>query len=303
MKELLMSLLTKTLNLSEDDIKAVILKEGSEDELADDALQQLLDKDASRITAIKDANKGSRDDQYKRGQKETAEKFENSIKSLFGIEDDLNGDELIAKAKETIPSGSGDGKLTDDDVKAHPVFIALQTEKSKEIAQMQKDHDKALEDAEGEFNSKMTRSAVNAKAIAHIRGKNPKLPDDSAKANKRLNAILPELGKFKFEQKGNDITVKNEDGSLLTNAQGHQISFDQLVEGIADDFFDFDEGGQEGSKGTGNGGDGFGKQGKFSTTNVPSNPDELQKAMDAAKSPEERTEISKAYLEAQKKGD
>ena len=300
--ELLMGLLTKTLNMSEDDIKSVIIKEGSEDELKDDALTLLLAKDAERISLIKEKSKGDSDSQYKRGQRETAEKFENSIKTTFGIEDDLNGNDLIAKAKELNTGGSGDGKLTDDDVKAHPVFIALQTEKSKEIAQMQKDHKSALDNNENEFNAKMTRSSVNQKALAHIRSKNPVLPEDTKKADKRLNTILPELANYKFEQNGNDIIVKDLDGKLLTDAHDNAVSFDQLVDGIAEDYFDFDSGGDGGSKGTGNGGDNFGK-GKFNTVKIPQSPQELQKAMEGAKSSEERQKISEAYLEAQKKDD
>lgn len=304
MLELLVGLLTKTLNLSGEDVKAILLKEGSEDELNDDALEQLLTKDADRITAIKDAGKGGRDDQFKRGLKESAERIEGAIKTAFGIEGDLTGEDLIAKVKETASGGSsGDGKLTDADIKAHPVFIALQKEKSKEIAQMQTDHEKALADAEGEFNSKMTRSSVNQKALAHIRSKNPKLPEDSAKADKRLNSILPELAKFKFEQNGSDITVKNDDGSLLQDGHGNAVTFAKLVDSIADDYFDFESGGEGGSKGTGNGRDGFGKQGKFGTVTVPDSPEALQEAMEKAKSPEERAEISKAYLEAQKESD
>ena len=298
MLQLMMGLLTKTLNMSEDDLKAIILKEGSEDELNEDALQQLLSKDADRITAIKDANKGSRDDQYKRGLKESAERIEDAIRTAFGLDNDLIGDDLIAAAKEATSNGSGEG-MTSDDVKKHPEYIALQTEKSKEIAQMQKDHSKALSDAEGEFNSKMTRTSVNQKAIALIRSRNPILPDDASKANKRLNTILPELAQYKFETNGNEIIVKDENGQLLTDAHNNAVTFDKLVGSIADDYFDFDTGSEGGSTGTGNGGDNFGKP-NFQQVTVPQNSAELEKAMKGAKSSEERQKISEAYLENQK---
>lgn len=300
MLELLVGLLTKTLNLSEDDLKAIILKEGSEDELNEDALQELLSKDADRIKAIKDANKGSRDDQYKRGLKEAAERIEESIRTTFGLENDLTGDELIAAAKDKSKGGSGEG-MTEDEVKAHPAYIALQNEKSKEIAQMQKDHKVALEKAESDFNAKMTRTSVNQRAIALIRSKNPILPEDATRANKRLNTILPELSQYTFEQNGDDIIVKDENGHQLTDPHNNPVSFDQLVTGIAEDYFDFNEGGKEdkGSKGTGNGGDSFGKK-TFGKITIPQNSEELKQALENAKTSEERQEISEAFLKNQK---
>lgn len=296
---MLVGLLTKTLNMSEDDLKAIILKEGSEDELNEDALQTLLTKDAERIALIKDANKGGRDDQYKRGLKDAAERVEAAIRNTFGLADDLTGDELIAKAKESSPKGSGDGQMTDDEIKAHPLFIALQQEKSKEIAQMQKDHKDALANVETDFNSKMTVTTVNQKALAYIKSKNPVLPTDSSKADKRLSTILPELAKYKFEQKGNDIIVKDENGHQLTDAHNNAVNFNDLVDSIAEDYFDFESGESDGSKGTGNGGDDFNKK-PFSRVTVPQNSDDLRKALEGAKSSEERQKISEAYLESQK---
>lgn len=292
-----MGLLTKTLNMSEDEIKSLIYKEDTDNELKDDALQLLLDQDAERISKIKEANKSSRDDQYKRGQRETAEKWEKDIRTTFGIEDDLTGDELLAKVVEIKAEGSGDGDLTDDKVKAHPVYIALQREKDKSIKDMEAEHKRALEEAESNFNNKVTKTSVNQRAIQYIRSKNPILPEDASKATKRLNLVTHELESYNFKQDGDDILVVDENGQLLTDAHNNPITFESLVDGIGDTYFDFqkpDDKGGKGGTGTGNKND-FGK-GNFSRVKVPQSAEELEEALKNAKTPEERTAISQAFL-------
>jgi hypothetical protein len=171
MNELLMGLLTKTLNMSEDDLKSIILKEDSE-ELREDALQKLLEKDADRIAGIKSKSKEDADNQYKRGQRETAEKFEQDIKRTFGLTSELTGDELLAEAKSTI--GSGDSEdLTDDKVKAHPLYIQLLNEKKKEIDTLNQDWEKKLNEKENEFTTRVTKSTAVQKAIDMVRSKKP----------------------------------------------------------------------------------------------------------------------------------
>ncbi len=298
MLDLLLGLLTKTLNMSEDDLKAVILKEGSEDELNEDALQSLLTKDADRIKAIKDGYTESKDNQYKRGLKEGAEKIEGTLKEKFGIEEDLTGEDLIAKAVETLSGRSGEGEMSESDVKTHPVYIALQNEKSKEIARMQKEHEQALANAESEFNTKMTKTSVNQRVLQHIRSKNPILPEDPKKADKRLRTILPELDQYKFEQDGNEIIVKDSNGQMLTDAHNNVVTFDRLVDTLSEDYFDFQSNDSDDTQGTGNGGNDFGKR-NFDKITIPKDSKELEQALKVAKSPEERQKISEAFLESQ----
>ncbi len=300
MLELLVGLLTKTLNMSEDDLKAIILKEGTEDELNEDALSSLLEKDASRISAIKEANKGSRDDQYKRGLKEAANRIEGELRDAFGLDEELTGAELIAKAKEINPGGTGDGKLTDDKVKAHPAYIALQNAKAEEIKNLNKEWEGKLKGVETEYSVKATRSTVNQQALQHIRSMNPILPEDASKANKRLNLVTNALASYNFSMDGDKIIVVDENGAQLMNEHNNPITFDELVGGIADDYFDFESGDEStgSGKGTGNKNE-FGKKG-FSKIKVPTTPEELEQAMNDAKSPEERTALSEAFLKGSK---
>ena len=286
--------------MTEDDLKSLIYKEDSE-ELKDDALQQLLNLDSTRITGIKDNFIGNKDEQYKRALRETSERWEKDIKKAFNLETDLIGDELIAEVVKTKSKGSGDGKddLTDDKVKAHPLYIDLNNSKVRELSELKKQHQTELETKDNEFNSRTTLANVNSSALSYVRSKNPILPEDVAKAGKRLNSILPELGKYDFEKNGDSYIVKNKDGSQLVDTHNNPVSFEELLDNVSDTYLDFEEKG-DGNKGKGTGNQNkFGKD-RFKNMKVPQNHDDLQTALANAKDSDERAAISKAYLEADK---
>jgi len=305
MLEILLGLLTKTLNLSEDEIKSLILKEDSEDELKEDVVQILLAKDADRISQIKSKHTDESQNQYKRGIRETAEKFENDIKRIFGIESDLQGEELLAEVKSKLPEGSGEGdELTDDKVKAHPLYIALQNEKKKEIDQIKADHQIELETAKGEYDTTLLHNRVVETGVSKIKSKNPILPEDATKAQARLSVVGQKLNEYSWKADGDTLIPVDEKGHQLVDGHNNPITFDDIVENIGSTYFDFEEGdggaggsGSGGGNGTGNG-NGFGKN-QFSRVKVPQTPEELQAAMQSAKTSEERAAISEAYTKAQ----
>jgi hypothetical protein len=125
------------------------------------------------------------------------------------------------------------------------------------------------------------------------------LPEDASKAQARLNVIGLELNKYSWKQNGDEIVPVDEKGQQLLDAHNNPITFSDIVGNIGDTYFDFQEdGGSESGGGTGNENN-FDRK-KWDKTKVPKTPEELQKAMDSAKDPEERQAISKAYLDAQK---
>lgn len=305
-EEIMMGLLTKTLNMSEDEIKSLIYKEDSEDgELNDNALEALISKDADRISAIRDKYKNDKDDQYKRGQRETAEKFEKDIKKLFDFESELQGEDLLAEAKKQIAKeGGSSDELTDDKVKAHPLYIQLQNEKQREIDSLNQEWENKLNEKENEFTTRVTRSNATSKAIDLIRSKNPRLPEDASKAQKRLSVVGNELKNYNWKQDGDTLIPVDDKGHQLVDEHEKPITFDMIVENIGDLYFDFedpeDKGEDKGKGGTGTGNsNGFNSR-KHGRVKVPKTAEELETAMANAKTPEERSELSKAFIEAQK---
>lgn len=305
MLEILVGLLAKTLNKPEDEIKSLILKEDSE-ELKDDALSILLDLDADRMTALVEKHKKEKADQYARALKEVSKDWEKKIKEQFSLETESTGDDLIAEAvqKQSSGGGKGDGEeLTDEKVKSHPLYIRLQNEKKKEIDEINADWQKKLEEKDNEYNQRMTRSSVHQKILTRIKSKNPILPEDAKKAEKRLNAALRDFSEYDFDIDGNDIIVKTKDGQQLMDKHNNPVSFDELVDAVADDYFDFEDGkdGKGSGGGTGNKND-FGS-GKFDRVVAPKTPEELKEAIRNAKSSEEREAITESWNKSQEKSE
>lgn len=296
---ILLGLLAKTLNMPEDEIKSRIYKEDSE-ELKDDALQVALDLDAERISRIKETHKTEKADQYARAKKEVSSDWEKKIKAQFNLETDKIGDELIAEAVQKVSSGDGDGdgELTDDKVKAHPLFIKLQNDLDTEVKQLNEDWQKKLEETQNGFEHEKLRSYVNNEAIRYIKGKNPVLPEDQAKAQKRLSVVTKDLSEYDFEKQGDKIIVKTKEGHQLVDRHDKPVSFEQLVESIGGDYFDFNDDGGKGGKGSTGNKNKFGDK-KFDRVTVPKDAEELKNAMRNAETPEEREAITKAWNESQ----
>lgn len=290
--ELLVSALAKTLNKSTDDIKSIILKPDSA-ELNDDALDKVLSLDTERITAINNRNKTDKESQFKRGYKEASEKWTRDVRDGFGLDADVTDEELLEKAKTKIGAGSkGGGEITDDKVKAHPVYLALQKEKRDKEKELNDGWQKKLDDQSGEFNKKATRGTVKTRTIELAKALKPKLSEDPAKAERQLEQIFLRLETegYEFEPDGDDFIVKK-GGENATDSHNNLVRFADLVKQATTSLYDLDA---TKKTDTGNGKDNFGK--KWDHLNVPSTKAEFDEAIKKAASPEERTALSKAFL-------
>ena len=120
LSQLLIGLLGKTLNMSEEQITSELYNEDEPDKLKENALDLLLAKDQERVNSFEKKRKDENQQQYDRGIRETSEKWEKDLRTKFGLSDtDKTGDELVALAVEKIGTGGG-GDFTDEDVKKHP---------------------------------------------------------------------------------------------------------------------------------------------------------------------------------------
>ena len=127
--KVLLGFATKSLNVSEDDLKEILVEDAEKGVLKEGALDALLAKDSKRVSDLKDDYKSKNDDHYNRGKSEALTKLEGELKSEFSIESDKNGLELVqevvnqkvTKAKEE--GGGGDKTITDEDVQNHQLLI------------------------------------------------------------------------------------------------------------------------------------------------------------------------------------
>ena len=127
-KTILFGVLTKTLNRSEQEITDLLYQqEGDELKLKDDVLDEILSLDSVRVENIKKnapVPKDRLDNEYKRAEKETMTRFEKSLKDKYSVESDKEGVELV---DSIISAKAKPGKLSDDDVKKHPLYLDLES--------------------------------------------------------------------------------------------------------------------------------------------------------------------------------
>lgn len=233
--------------------------------------------------------------------------LEKQIRKEFSIDDaELQGVDLVRHIADTTreaaeAKGGKSGKLTDDDVKKHPLFIDLEKAKKKEVDDLKKDFDAKIKakDDERDYDRLLTDIDSEAEKVFSSIGE-AVLPEDAsiaAKHKKRL--LMDELRAFKFQKSENgDIIVLNADGTRHEDKAGNAKGFKDLVSEIAKQNFQFKAGQERKLPGNGGGAPppgGGGKEKKY-TGNAPKDASEYVGLLtNSAITPEQKQEIKEAY--------
>lgn len=289
-KEILMGLLSKTHKMTKQELTELI--HDTEGELKEDALSLLVDQDKNRIVTIKDQIKLDKDEIYGKAKREILSNSEKQIKEFFGVTSDKKGDDLLKEIKSKVSEKNGNGEVTDEDVKNHPLYQKVLTAKTEDIAKITSDFETKIKNFEKETNQKTIFSAVNSKALAIAKGLKPVLSDDPVRAEKQLSMITKALKKYEFEKDGDKIIVK-QNGKIVEDDHSNQLTFSDIVKGITGDYFDLDA--NPGRSGTGNDNDGTGAKGNKQIKSK----EELRAKLNSAKSPEDRTKAIADYKKSQ----
>lgn len=230
------------------------LKEAVEgDEVNDDVVEKIFVKlDANKVTSLKDEARERFDNGIKKGQKETAKKFEKKLKATFEIDDDsLEGDALLSKVEEVAnehkskSSGSGDkpdlNKITPEDLEKIPAFINKQREFSTQLKAKDTEKEEAVKEIQEQIKKGEVKSKVFKKALEKLNERNPILPADASKAEKhKKKFLLDELENIPFMlAEDGAIVPLDEEGKARKNKNGIDVDFNMLVDSIIDDNFEF----------------------------------------------------------------
>ena len=281
-KELLKKLLKIQHNFTGDEFASLY----EDDKLKDDAFDILKNKDADRITKLKD-NKDATTEAYNKGAQETRAKergkFEKEIKDAFEFESDSIGVDLI---KELVGKKT-EKQIKDTDVKTHPLFLDLEKKSipKTKFEELQTEFDVFKQTKERE---KVT-NVLRTKGREVFMGLNPVLNKDKTKAENQINTFLNLVTNqdVLLQDDGNHILLDKEK-KRKEDEHGNPIKFTSFVEKEASKLFDFEKQDKKGASGNDNdGGDGV--------IIKPANDAEYQKAITNASSPEERAKIYKAY--------
>lgn len=234
----LYAFLAKTLNRDNDAVTSLFNEDGS---LKENTISELTKWDAERIQRIKTNEDTGYQNGYKKGHREIATTIETKLKKAFNIETEATGDDLINELLENSATQSGAvSKLTDDDVKKHPLFIQSEKNFQKQLKEAKEAANQEIEKFKGEQTRKERFATVKEKALEKVLAKNPILPEDQAKAKIRLQRdVVDPLAQYDYEigDDGNIVVLK--DGKRVEDKHGNAVSFDDLVLDLASQSLDF----------------------------------------------------------------
>lgn len=236
---------TQGKNANDPEVSEILSKIDDSSDADIDALDEVstlyISSDKDRIKSIKTT---AGDLAWKKGEAKIKGDIEGKIKSKFGINDDLEIEDLIEHVHglkvQTGPGALKVEDLTEDDLKKSPFVISMQNK-----------HSEALKAKETEFNSKLSTiqketdfknifSEVRTQALTLLDTKNPILPTDPKKAqNAKDRLLVKELEGLKFKRIDGKITPLNQDETPLVDDHGNNIDLDSLISGVIDANFEF----------------------------------------------------------------
>lgn len=253
--ELLLSVITKIYNKTEDEVKPLIFNDKGE--LTEDAFDTIVGLDVAKVTRLKKEN-NKFDDGYGKGVKETAEKIEKHFKESLGVSVDGNYEAIAEAVKEQMTNTKAKGKdITEDDIKKHPYFLQMEKNYVPKV-----EHEKVVNEY-GQYKSTIDRTLkvdrVKEKAYNNLNNKwKVAFPQDSKRKETLVNAYIRDVTSFddvEIQEDGQIIVIKN--GKRVEDAHGNVLPFDKYTEEIATGYFEFlkqDAKGGAGNKNEGGGG-------------------------------------------------
>jgi hypothetical protein len=247
-KESLLYLATKQFNLTEDEATAMLIEN---DELKENAVDLLLEKDKERVARLKD----ERTTRYNEGYQTAEKKFKTIAESEFKELTGYKGNEgnfkemfqiwLTEEKKKT----AGKKEITEDDIKKHPLYIDLETKtiSKSEYEKLQQDFDQFKTTQQKE----RVMGVVTDAAWAVVSAKNPILSDNPQVADNRRRDFLAKFNGYDYDlQDGKIIVLK--DGKRLEDDRANLKPFESFVLELAMLNFDFRAQGDKGNAGNDN---------------------------------------------------
>lgn len=264
MKDILFGFASKTLNMDTEQLAELLHKKSDDGTLTDDvnenALQTLLQLHAEHVQKIKPNTKEYFDNGYKKGQSEVASQWEKRLREKFGIDPDgqLQGDALT----DAIKAALSDASAKPEKIKTHPEYLSLEAAMRKQAEELKAQYEAELEKQKSAFTREQTWGQASSVIRQAIKGLNPVLPSDQAKAEKMLELFVnTHFRDFDYQPDGNGGWVVLKDGQRVENQHGHVKALNDLVRETAESYFDF-----HAQKPAGNAGNQGGNNGAVRTT-------------------------------------
>ena len=239
---ILKGLLSKAYKMDDGKIAELFDAENATDESIAAAL---LAEDTQRVSLLKKQNADNKDSfnqGYAKATKEQRAAFEKEIKEAFELDSDTTGIDLINEVitAKAPAGGKGAAEITDDDVKKHTVYQTMERNFKKQLKEANDAHTAKVEELEKGFKRNETFYGVREKADAFLAALKPILPKSANVATTIKNQFFNELKGYDYEQQADGSLIVTKDGKVLEDAHGHTKSFEDVVKGLASNYFEFE---------------------------------------------------------------
>jgi hypothetical protein len=266
-KKLLRALLAKAYKTPDTEIDR-ILSDDTDDTTGE---TEILKLDSGRVGELQKPKKGSTfQDGYAKGKKETLENLEKEIFDTFEIdpdqieEDSRTGLKLIEHVVATKAKPGKGGNLTEDQIKASPVYQKAEQAWKKSVKDKETEWKTKYDQLESGHKKATVFQTVSNEVLKILSGMNPVLPSEDKVAQTWKKNFVNSFTEFDYEvQDGRIVAMK--DGKVVDDGHGSTKDFEALVKERAPEYFEFraNNGGANGGNGkAGEGAGGSGTGGK-----------------------------------------
>jgi len=290
-KELLINLATKAYNKTPDEIEALIYAKDDEGNVTinPQASELLLSLDSNRIQSLKDRQTELITAKVNETTAKINTSWENTIKSKYGITDDVRGEELLTKLDERMTAAAGTdgkGKTSKEYLELEQRYKQLETDLSqKYVPKSELEKFVFKTERETRVNSTIEQAEKIRQALPLIYPEDPTI-----RMNIEKSYIQTLMQKFDdIEQTEDGKIYLKKGGNRIENANGYAVELSEIVAETARGFFSFAK-----QQPTGNGGNGNGAAGTNDLALLK------QKLSDPNVAWAERVEIHKKIAELQK---
>jgi hypothetical protein len=261
MKELVMGLLSKTLNLDADKLAEILFKKSDDgeitDELNEDALKEVLRLDAERVSKIKPEPANTKeifDNGHKKAEKEVSEKWESDLRKQFGVdaEGKLKGDALITAIKTAVADQGN--KMEPDKVKLSKEYLDLEASMQEALKTQKSEYEGRLNEIEATHKKQQSWASVEKVIREEFKALNPILPTDAHKANNQIEAFLQLFKDYDYQPDEESGFLPMLEGKRVEDEHKHAVKLAALVKAKAEQRFDFNAQPPAGNAGNQNGG-------------------------------------------------
>lgn len=302
MDKLFLAFLVKTLNVTTEEAASLLYKTGENgevtEELNDNALALLLEKDASRVTTLKASVNTQQyfDNGYKKAQKEVLSSLEQNLKEEYGVDSDSTGIELVKEIVSKNSKGSKGKDITDEDIKKHPLYLKIEASKNKMLDEIKEEYESKMNDMKSEFTRTQNYQTVKNSARSILGSMNPIVSNNDVIARNREADFLSKLEKYDYQigDDGMTLVLNKETGERMEDPHGNPFKFEDIVKEEAALYYDFKAQNDKGSAGNEKG------SGGGSGVQVPKSETEYYEMIADAQDAEARAEITAAWEGAEK---